>query len=107
MLFRSLISLENCPTSVGGNFYCYNNKLTSLQYCPKSVGGDFYCSSNQLSSLQYCPSIGCDFYCDDNPFDFSDQETWLTAIKTHKNVFKYIPKPTEAMIELYKLLYVI
>jgi hypothetical protein len=30
--------------NVSGYFYCDNNQLTSLEGCPSSVGGDFYCS---------------------------------------------------------------
>ena len=33
---------------VSGNFYCYNNQLTTLEGCPTSVGGGFYCSRNPL-----------------------------------------------------------
>jgi len=52
---------------VGGNFYCYNNKLTSLEGAPKSVGGNFSCYSNQLTSLEGAPrSVSGGFYCDDN-----------------------------------------
>ena len=36
---------------VGGNFYCYNNKLTSLLGCPIEVGSSFNCDNNKLSSL--------------------------------------------------------
>ena len=52
---------------VGGNFYCYNNKLTSLQGAPKSVGGSFSCDFNQLTSLVGAPkSVGGNFRCDNN-----------------------------------------
>jgi hypothetical protein len=32
--------------TVGGSFYCYNNRLTSLEGSPKTVGGNFYCRNN-------------------------------------------------------------
>jgi hypothetical protein len=28
---------------VSGNFYCYNNQITSLEGCPRTVNGHFYC----------------------------------------------------------------
>jgi hypothetical protein len=52
---------------VGGNFNCYNNKLTTLEGAPNSVGGDFYCTFNKLTSLEGAPlSVGGGFYCRDN-----------------------------------------
>jgi hypothetical protein len=49
---------------VGGDFHCFNNKLTSLEGAPKSVGGIFNCSYNQFTSLVGAPqSVGGDFYC--------------------------------------------
>jgi hypothetical protein len=41
-----MISLEGCPTTVGGSFYCYSNQLTSLEGCPIIVGGSFSCYNN-------------------------------------------------------------
>ena len=38
--------------SVGGHFFCHNNKLTSLINAPKSVDGVFLCSNNKLTSLK-------------------------------------------------------
>ena len=84
---NKLISLKNCPETVGGNFncsgnqltslkycpetvddfICYGNQLTSLKYCPETVGGHFSCYSNRLTSLEYCPeTVGGYFYCDNN-----------------------------------------
>jgi hypothetical protein len=52
---------------VGGNFECYNNKLTSLEFCPETIGGDFSCSSNNLTSLEFCPEyVGGNFSCSSN-----------------------------------------
>ena len=64
---NKLTTLEGCPKSVGGNFFCSNNKLTTLEGCPKSVGGDFWCHNNQLTSLEGCPkSVGGGFWCYNN-----------------------------------------
>jgi hypothetical protein len=30
-----------------GNFDCYDNELTSLKGAPRSVGGNFYCNDNK------------------------------------------------------------
>ena len=38
--------------SVGGGFFCNNNKLTSLEGCPINVGDFFYCSYNNLSDSE-------------------------------------------------------
>jgi hypothetical protein len=43
----SLTKLPNFK-SVGGDFYCNNNKLTSLEGCPTYVGGDFWCNNNKV-----------------------------------------------------------
>ena len=62
-----MTSLEGCPSQVGGNFNCNNNRLTSLEGCPSQIGGDFYCSSNKLTSLEGCPSqVGGNFWCHEN-----------------------------------------
>jgi len=52
---------------VGGNFYCYDNKLTSLAGAAQEVGGDFYCWHNKLTSLAGAPQeVGGSFACYDN-----------------------------------------
>jgi len=93
---------------VTGNFHCSNNQLTSLQYCPTAVGGGFYCYNNQLTSLQYCPTtVGGFVDCSDNPFIVTEEneESWLQAIKNHKEVYEYIKEPTEEITSLYKMLW--
>jgi pterin-4a-carbinolamine dehydratase len=61
-----LTSLEHCPTTVTGVFYCYNNKLISLK-CPTTVTGDFNCSHNLLTTLEHCPTtVKGHFYCSNN-----------------------------------------
>jgi hypothetical protein len=70
----SLTKLPNFK-SVGGDFYCNNNKLTSLEGCPIYVGGSFHCSHNQLTSLKYCPTkIGGDLWCKANKVKLSRPE---------------------------------
>jgi hypothetical protein len=65
---NNLISLDDCPESVGSDFNCSYNKLTSLEGSPKSVGGDFDCSINNIISLEGAPeSIRGQFYCERNP----------------------------------------
>ena len=34
------------PVTIGGDFDCYNNKLTSLAGAPETVGGYFDCRNN-------------------------------------------------------------
>ena len=65
---KGLTSLPNdVPKYVGGDFDCYENKLTSLQGAPKYVGGSFWCYYNKLTSLQYAPKyVGGDFDCQYN-----------------------------------------
>ena len=36
---------------VTGNFSCSYNNLTSLEGCPKSIGGKFYCRNNPIESI--------------------------------------------------------
>jgi hypothetical protein len=53
--------------SVGGYFYCYQNKLPSLEGAPEEVGGDFDCSYNQLKTLEGAPKkVEGVFSCSDN-----------------------------------------
>lgn len=54
--------------TIGGNFYCHNNKLTTLKGSPNTVYGMFQCSNNELKSLQHAPQLVTeDFRCSDNP----------------------------------------
>ena len=72
---NKLTSLENCPKTVGGYFNCSINKLTSLKGAPSSVGRHFYCSNNLLTSLEFAPkSVGGDFHCNDNPVKFTEEQ---------------------------------
>ena len=61
---NKLTSLINAPKSVYGSFYCGHNKLTSLEGAPESVRGTFGCNNNKLTSLEGAPKkVGRDFYC--------------------------------------------
>jgi hypothetical protein len=44
--YKGLTELPLEFRNVTGNFSCHSNLLTSLEGCPKSVGGDFYCDNN-------------------------------------------------------------
>jgi hypothetical protein len=58
---------------VGGDFWCYNNRLTSLEGAPKEVGGSFWCFSNRFTSLKGAPEkVGGDFNFDGDLFISSD-----------------------------------
>ena len=49
----SRLGLTKIPinfTEVGGNFWCYANKLTSLTGAPRRVGGGIFCSYNQFDT---------------------------------------------------------
>jgi hypothetical protein len=65
---NKLKSLAGAPQSVGGNFGCsYNPQLESLTGAPQSVGGSFQCINNKLKSLTGAPqSVGGDFDCGNN-----------------------------------------
>lgn len=52
---NKLPSLKGAPEKVGGTFDCHNNGLTSLKGGPEKVGGAFDCSHNKLTSLEGCP----------------------------------------------------
>jgi hypothetical protein len=53
--------------SVGGDFYCNDNRLTILTGAPKSVGGEFNCKYNNLTSLEDSPqSVGKNFFLTHN-----------------------------------------
>ncbi len=62
--------LERLPVrfgTVGGDFYCHENRLTSLEGAPGTVGGYFGCNNNRLTSLEGAPhSVGGNFWCTDN-----------------------------------------
>ena len=63
-----LEDLIGCPTYVGGNFVCNNNKgVTDLTGCPSEIVGNFDCSHNELISLDGCAVIvGGHFDCSYN-----------------------------------------
>ena len=72
---NKLTSLEGAPKSVGASFACSNNKLTSLQCDHITVGGDFYCSFNKLTSLDGAPkTVGGNFHCYQNPVKFTEKQ---------------------------------
>ncbi len=72
---NKLTSLEGAPKSVGASFACSHNELTSLQCDHITVGGDFYCSFNKLTSLVGAPkSVGEDFICHSNNVKFTEQD---------------------------------
>ncbi|NBW56723.1 hypothetical protein EBR43_02845 [bacterium] len=61
---NKLTSLEGAPQKVKGSFDCRYNKLTSLEGAPQKVGGEFDCSYNKLTSLEGAPQeVGWSFYC--------------------------------------------
>jgi hypothetical protein len=75
--------------SVGGNFYCYNNKLTSLEGAPESVGGYFNCDNNNLTSLEGAPeSVGGYFDCRNNPVN-SVIHTWINIKDRRWELMEY------------------
>jgi hypothetical protein len=71
----NLTSLENCPKTIGRDFYCDNNLLTTLAGAPTSVGRNFICSYNKLTSLEGAPkTVGENFYCDNNSVQFTEKD---------------------------------
>ena len=66
----SNLGLKELPVKfkeVGGDFYCYNNRLTTLEGAPERVGGDFSCRNNQLTTLEGAPErVGRNFSCRNN-----------------------------------------
>ena len=63
-IFNQLTSLEGSPKAVGGFFNCNKNFLTTLTGIPDIIGGSFFCNYNQLTSLEGChTSVGGDFWC--------------------------------------------
>ena len=44
-------NLKKFPFEFGivtGYFWCDSNNLTTLEHCPSSVGGDFFCNNNKV-----------------------------------------------------------
>lgn len=63
---NSLTSLEGCPKTVNGDFFCSKNNLVSLFEGPTEVG-HFDCSFNQLKNLSYAPKeVKGNFNCSNN-----------------------------------------
>ena len=72
---NKLTTLEGAPKKVGGDFYCNNNKLTTLKGAPEKVRGDFDCSNNKLTSLKGAPEVVVDdFHCYDNEVKFTEDD---------------------------------
>lgn len=81
-----LIELPIKFGTVGGDFYCYDNKLTSLKGAPKVVGKDFYCSYNKLTTLNDAPEeVGGVFNCSHNKVQFTKDD-----VREVSNVEGYI-----------------
>jgi hypothetical protein len=118
--YNALTTLEGCPSYVGRNFWCGDNKkLTTLEGCPKYVGGYFYCSGNNklttLKGIEKCEIID-DFTCRFNKIPPENYKYILTAkigggiitgnddidkiLNTYKNEVKYLHK---ALSELKKV----
>lgn len=74
----STLDLTKLPIrfgTVGGFFFCDDNKLTSLEGAPEKVGGYFSCADNKLTSLKGAPKVvGGDFYCFDNAVKFTEDD---------------------------------
>lgn len=66
IIHSGLITLENCPTIIRGNFNCSFNRLKSLNGGPYDVGLMYDCSHNDLKSLTGCPSDVDSFNCSYN-----------------------------------------
>ena len=87
--------------TVGGDFYCGDNKLTSLKGAPEKVGGSFDCEVNKLTSLEGAPKVvDGDFCCNDNYY--------LTSIKgapkeIGKNFIIWNPNITLTKDEILKV----
>jgi len=65
--YNKLKTLEGAPESVGGNFSCGYNNLNTLDGAPEKVGGYFSCRDNKLNTLEGAPEkVGGNFYCDNN-----------------------------------------
>lgn len=45
---------------VNGSFDCSSNQLTSLEGAPKEVGGDFYCQDNPVKFTEEQVRAVCD-----------------------------------------------
>ncbi len=65
---NQITSLEGCPDTVLGSFYCNHNLLTDLEFSPRIISNDFMCGDNQLTTLKGAPDvINGTFYCGSNP----------------------------------------
>ena len=70
-----LTSLVGAPKRIYGYFECGENNLTSLIGAPEYVGGNFNCGQNKLTSLEGCPKyVGGDFFCRNNGVQFSEKQ---------------------------------
>lgn len=67
--FNYLRTMEGCPHTVGGNFYCTGQRLKSLEFCPKIVKGRFDCSNNNIRTFEFFPKSVAQFRCWDNPIE--------------------------------------
>ena len=62
---NKLTSLIGAPRRVGGGIWCWGNNLTSLEGSPEEVSGNFSCYENKLTDLVGGPKeVGRDFWCD-------------------------------------------
>ncbi len=67
---NNLVSLENGPILVGGNYRCEHNHLQSLVGCPLTLLHDFNCRNNELISLVGGPKkVGAGYYAEHNKLE--------------------------------------
>ena len=68
-VYLTNLNLREIPITFGkvdGNFYCYHNRLTSLSGCPSEVGGNFDCSNNKkqftINNIKRFCKVGGDIF---------------------------------------------
>lgn len=68
-MIHYLRTLKGCPQTVGGGFYCRDQRLKSLEFCPKIVKGRFDCSGNNIRTFEFFPKSVGQFRCWNNPIE--------------------------------------
>lgn len=53
--------------NIKGFFACDTNRLSSFKGCPKKIGGNFYCYINKITDIYDIPEVTGEIHIDNNP----------------------------------------
>jgi hypothetical protein len=89
-----LASLTGAPQTVGGDFYCVDNKLTSLVGAPQTVGGEFYSDGLSMQKGAWSMDTLIKIFLDGTP----NQQQLVAPLVDPKVIQQQIDENPEGML---------